>query len=279
MGDMGKIMVSMHKKTLAFSLVEMAIVLVILGLLLGGAMALIGPQREVQKVKETEAEIQRIQDALIAFAIRSPMRNLPCPDNDQTNPGAEGPRNLVTGFCQNNEGWVPFAELGGVGRADAWGNRFRYRVIPSYSRSLPPSFEYDLAENISPAGTGETLNICTSTAANPTCTLPPTVPMTNVVATNVVAVIISHGSNGLGARSINPPGNLQSLPGSGTDEFDNTDGRNPADTSTFNTPVARRFISHEPRQAGGVGGQFDDVVGWIPQGLFHSKMLAASKLP
>lgn len=270
---MGKIKMFNRLKSSAFSLVEMAIVLVILGLLLGGAMALIGPQREVQKVKETEAEIQRIQDALVAFAVSSPTGSLPCPDNNQALPGAEGPRNGA-GDCLNNEGWIPFAVLGGVGRADAWQNRFRYRVIPSYSRLVAGS--YTLATNISPlpGGNGETLNVCST----PTCVLPP-LAMANVVATNVVAVIVSHGSNGLGARSINPPGNLQALPGSGTDELDNTDGRNPADTATVNTPVASRFISHEPRQAGAVGGQFDDVVGWISQGLFHSRLIAAGKLP
>lgn len=268
-------MVSMRKKLLAFSLVEMAIVLVILGLLLGGAMALIGPQREVQKVKETEAEIQRIQDALITFAINNPTGSLPCPDNNQASPGNEGPRN-AGGNCLNNEGWIPFAVLGGVGRADAWQNRFRYRVIPTYSRLVAGTVSYTLGTNISllAGGNGETLNVCST----PTCVLPPAA-MANVVATNVIAVIVSHGSNGLGARSINPPGNLQALPGSGTDELDNTDGRNPADTSTVNTPVARRFISHEPRQAGGVGGQFDDVVGWIPQGLFHARLIAAGRLP
>lgn len=273
-------MISNQRKSTGFSLVEMAIVLVILGLLLGGAMALIGPQREVQKIKDTEAEIQRIQEALIAFAINNPNMNLPCPDNTQPGTGQEGAR---TGLdCDFQEGWVPFAILGGAGRQDAWGNRFRYRVIPSYSQTPPtPPLPrpYVIDTNIGASGLNpldQTLFVCRSNA--------PTVCNLNNanVATNLVAVIVSHGRNGFGARTLET-GALQTQPvAASVDEVENTNGRNPADTNDAGVPtnlIVRRFIARVPSPAGVPGGEFDDIVGWLPQGVLHSRLIAAGRLP
>lgn len=262
-------------KSSGFSLIEMAIVLLILGLLLGGVMALIGPQRDVQMVKDTEAEIQRTQEALIADAMSRPQGNLRCPDVG--NAGQEGPRSVVD--CVSNEGWVPFAVIGGVGRQDAWGNRLRYRVVPIYSRlaGLPnPSYRLDTdLGTLSPPPPlplidRRTLAVCNSTT--------PAACAEGDVATNVVAVIISHGRNGWGSRN-RETGLLRAQP-TGADELENTNGRNPADTADAgNTVTNRRFISHVPSPAGSPAGEFDDIVGWVPQGLFHSKMIAAGRLP
>lgn len=261
---------SLLKKS-GFSLIEMAIVLVILGLLLGGAMALIGPQREVQKVKDTEAEIQRIQEALIAFAINSPNGNLPCPNTNLGTPGLEGGR--VGGVCQRFEGWVPFAVLGGIGRQDAWGNRFRYRVVPAYSQINGATFNYNLATNL--VTTNETLYVCSGNAAAPPCT----VANNGIdVANNLVAVIVSYGRNGFGARNMES-GVLQTLP-TGAHELENTNGRNPTDTADgVNDPNNRRFIYHVPSPIGAATGEFDDIVGWLPQGVLHSRLIAAGRLP
>lgn len=265
-------MIGNQRKSTGFSLVEMAIVLVILGLLLGGAMALIGPQREVQKVKDTEAEIQRIQEALIAFAINNPALNLPCPDNTQPGTGQEGSRTGPN--CDFQEGWVPFAILGGAGRQDAWGNRFRYRVIPSYSQTTP---QYAIATNIGASGLSplnQTLFVCRSNA-------PTICNLANAnVATNLVAVIVSQGRNGFGARTMET-GTLQAQPvAASIDEAENTNGRNPADTNDAGAPLDnRRFISRVPSPAGVPGGEFDDIVGWLPQGVLHSRLIAAGRLP
>lgn len=266
-------------KKSGFSLIEMAIVLVILGLLLGGAMALIGPQREVQKVKDTEAEIQRIQEALIAFAINSPTGNLPCPNTNIGTPGLEGARVVATGDCQRFEGWVPFAVLGGIGRQDAWGNRFRYRVVKTYSRSnvaALPALNYSLATNlVTPAATSETLYVCSGNSVAPPCT----VANNGIdVANNLVAVIVSYGRNGFGARNLES-GILQTLP-TGAHEIENTNGRNAADTlDGGNDANNRRFIYHVPSPIGAATGEFDDIVGWLPQGVFHSRLIAAGRLP
>lgn len=249
-------------KANGFSLVEMAIVLVILGLLLGGVLALVGPQRDVQMVRETETEIQSIQDALISVAIQSPTGSLPCPDNHRISDPLYGqPDQLVAGACPSLEGWVPFVALGGVGRRDAWGNRFRYRVVPGYSGTST----YNLSTALSAA---ETLNVC----SRPAC------GNGQIVATNVVAVILSHGRNGFGSRNWELD-TFRAQPPAATDEFENTNGRNAADTNALNNAQARVFVSRDPSLAGTLGGEFDDVVGWIPQAVLHSKMLAAARLP
>lgn len=271
---MKKILRPSPRRIKAFSLIEMAIVLVILGLLLGGVMALIGPQREVQMVKDTEAEIQRTQEALIADAMSRPAGNLRCPDVG--NAGQEGPRSGVD--CVSNEGWVPFAVIGGVGRQDAWGNRLRYRVVPIYSRLDPgalPNLSYSLVTDLgnltAPLAPLDRRTLAVCNSANPAC-------IEGDVATNVIAVILSHGRNGWGARNRETVV-LRAQP-TGADELENTNGRNPADTADgANSVDIRRFVSHVPSPVGAPAGEFDDVVGWIPQGLFHSRMIAAGRLP
>src|SRR3989339_201838 len=66
------------RKSLAgFSLVEMAIVLAIVGLLLGGLIPTLSAQMESQRINETRKQLDEIQQALVGYAIIN--GRLPCP--------------------------------------------------------------------------------------------------------------------------------------------------------------------------------------------------------
>lgn len=118
-----------------FSLIEIALVLVIVGLALGGIMAALGPQLENRKVGDTQERIKQASDAIMAFAMVN--RRLPCPATaasaglEVVSAGAAGTR----GQCANpNDGFVPARTLG-LGEQgpdglmqDAWGLGIRYAV-------------------------------------------------------------------------------------------------------------------------------------------------------
>lgn len=118
-----------------FTLIEMAVVLVIVGLLLGGMLVPLAAQMETDRRKETAAKLESIREALIGFAVIN--GRLPC--HDTNGDGLPGPGACNTGANQRNVGGLPYATLG-VSPTDAWGNPWRYAVNGAYTQPLgmPP---------------------------------------------------------------------------------------------------------------------------------------------
>jgi prepilin-type N-terminal cleavage/methylation domain-containing protein len=184
-----------HPQT-GFTLVEMAVVLAIVALLLGGLLPTISGQIDQQHRRETKKQLDEIQQALIGFAIVN--GRLPCPATATTattdtahDPGKEN--------CAISSGVIPWATLG-VGETDAWGRRFTYVATPIFINA---------AFTLTSAGT---LTIKNSSSGSS-------------VATTIPAIIISHGQNGYGAYL--PTGVPLPTTSAGTDEKENTDGTTP----------------------------------------------------
>ena len=162
-----------------FTLVEMAIVLVIVGLLVSAFLAPLSAQRDLKDYSDTRATLALIQEAMYGYALSHPALDgkphLPCPDsNDADN--AEN-RNAA-GDCSLFEGNIPAADLG-LRNTDSWNNNYRYRVTATFADS---STGFTLAN----AG-GITIR---SAVAG------------NSVASNIPAVIISWGKNGAIAPAV-----------------------------------------------------------------------------
>ena len=76
--------------TAGFTLVEMAIVLLIVALAIGGGLSVFSAQVEVQKVKETQSALEDAKEALIGYAASHLAADsrpyLPCPDKTAAAP-------------------------------------------------------------------------------------------------------------------------------------------------------------------------------------------------
>lgn len=113
-----------------FTLVEIAIVLLIVTILLGYTVAMFPRQQELKQYRAADQEMDRILDAIVGFAQVN--GRLPCP----TNPNLVGVENGGGGAnCSHYEGFVPINTLGITGRVNAdslmldpWGNPYRYYV-------------------------------------------------------------------------------------------------------------------------------------------------------
>lgn len=158
-----------------FTLTEMAVVLVIVALLIGGMILPLSAQQEIRYVTETRKQLSDITDAISGYAashVASDGRPyLPCPDSD-----GDGHEDRSSGACITQEGFLPSATLG-LGRLDAWGNPFRYRVSTAFSNAISGFTLFSLGD----------LRVCTSAACTAT------------LANQLPAVILSTGKNGAGS--------------------------------------------------------------------------------
>lgn len=107
-----------------FSLLELAVVLVILGLVLGGLLIPLGTSGEQRRLAATDATLALAHDALLGFALVH--GRLPCVDVD-----GDGNEDCPSG----GEGALPWRTLGltqARGR-DAWDHPLRYRADSAFT--------------------------------------------------------------------------------------------------------------------------------------------------
>lgn len=217
-------MASNHK---GFTLVELAIVLFVITLLLGGMLTPLSQQIAERQNSDTRHALESARTALAGYALShrdsTGKPYLPCPDQHSGAGDGEEDR-LADGRCASVVGNLPWNTLG-VAEIDAWGNRLDYAVSPDYADA-----GRGIVHNPVPA---TTVSICREKTCAP--------PLA------AVAVVLSHGRNGFGAH--NALGNTNLAPVS-ADELANVDG----------TP---RFVMHPPTAADRANGEFDDLVTWI----------------
>ena len=114
------------KSQLGFSLIEMAFVLVIVTLLLGGLLVPFTTQVEQKRIAETQKAMEEIKEALLGYAVAN--GRLPCPVKDLPPMSGDAPPPP----CANVAGFLPYSTLG-VSRADAWGHLYRYAVSADFT--------------------------------------------------------------------------------------------------------------------------------------------------
>lgn len=234
-----------------FTLVEMAVVMVIVGLLLGGLLVPMSAFMQQRGYSETRLALDDIRQALLGYAMARGY--LPCPAKTYLD-GAED-RDPATGKCRITSGsvstgFLPWAELG-VSRLDAWGHLYRYSVSTAYADALVKITLSPLTARAivikSRNDAGAEFRLTTDDNKSP-------------------AAVVSMGANGLLAYG---DSGTQVSNTSATNVDEQT---NALDSSTF---FSRSYAAN-PDAA---GGEFDDLVVWIPPGIYASKMVEAGQLP
>lgn len=252
-----------------FTLVEIAIVVVIATLVLGALLVPLSGQIESRRVKDARGKIEEIKEALLGFAAAN--GRLPCPASVNSN-GRESFCTASSGGCTETstpqahgrcanffDGYVPAVTLGisptdGSGFAlDPWEtqiSRWRYAVSDktiatvSYALTAANGMRTATAANIAQE---KLLFVCArggSTTAT-SCGVP-------ALVDQAPAVVWSIGRNA-------------SASGISTDEQEN------GDNDAF-------FVSHDITDAAGAAGEFDDIVGWPSLHVLLSRMLSAGQL-
>ncbi len=115
------------EKTQGFSLVEMAVVLVILGMVLATLIAPITVQRDIKNIVNTQSSLNVIKEAINGFVILN--ARLPCPAKLIADP-ADPSYGLEDLTICGQEGLVPWKTLG-VSENDEWGMH-RYLIADQW---------------------------------------------------------------------------------------------------------------------------------------------------
>jgi prepilin-type N-terminal cleavage/methylation domain-containing protein len=241
-----------------FTLVELAIVMFVVALLLGGMMMPLSAQQDIRYVAETQKTLSNIQDALTGFAAANGRLPCPAPATQPSGSATAGvePTPIVSSGCATVAGVLPWATLG-VSETDAWGRRFTYRVTQEFTRTSPQTTFNGSNCPLQSQNAGFAL--CSIGDMNVYAT-----DGGSSVARNIPAVVISHGKNGNGAYT---PNGTQLAVGSDVDEKDNH--LTPSGTATLKTD----FISKTPTSS------FDDLVVWLSPNIIANRMITAGKLP
>ena len=121
-----KTLTSYRKRLAGFSLVELAIVLLISGILMSAGLSLLTVKRSAAQLDTTQKHQEAIKQALISYLGKN--RRLPCPST--TTGGTDDRGGASPAPCKQYSGIVPYAELG-LDRAaalDGWENFITYVV-------------------------------------------------------------------------------------------------------------------------------------------------------
>jgi prepilin-type N-terminal cleavage/methylation domain-containing protein len=267
-------MLKIYIKQQGFSLVEMAIVLIILGFVLTALLLPLRAQREQAAQLQTINTLENAKQALLGFA--QSRGRLPCPATAAN--GLESPLG-GNAFCTSQLGYLPATTLGiqpidANGFAlDAWNNRIMYAVAQSNAGgAATPDLTVNIADNpatplvneadgmnvVGLANLTPELRVCT-TSTGVTASACSGGVEANYLINNAVVVVYSLGPTG-------------ALVSGGADE-----NSNPALPSLPATPK-RVFVSHDITAAGVPNGEFDHIVTWISPYVLYNAMIQAGQL-
>jgi prepilin-type N-terminal cleavage/methylation domain-containing protein len=272
-----------------FTLIEMAIVLVIITILIGGLAVPLSAQIQARRIAETRADMNAIRDALIGYAmshttectcnydagsltttnpstgceqicpltsasssqLRFTRHYLPCPDYESPATGVEPTRD-ASGQCPKTRGTLPWRTLGVKGQ-DVWGNRYTYAVTREYANN-----QNGFVSTPSPSTPGD-LNVYPDANCNVAS-----------VAENVPVVVVSHGPNGRGAQNMSggTPLAAAAMPADGHERQNLI-----APSAVSPCSNTTSFVSRAPSDT------FDDLVVWLSANeLFNRVCLAGGCL-
>jgi prepilin-type N-terminal cleavage/methylation domain-containing protein len=217
---------SYHKNISAFTLVELSVVLMIIGVIMGSMLSIATNKTEADRIKDSSDKMEFVEKAIANYIAE--YGGLPCPADSSQAPNTNGfGRATNSGNNDSCSGTQPnwyrdsvhatTLDLGTVPTKtlqindsyayDAWGRRFTYVVIERCAASniqYLPNYNYGgtIANPLYYIPSGNFTTACGG-AYNPYSTTSLSIVsytgQGNPITNNAVYALISHGKNGHGA--------------------------------------------------------------------------------
>jgi prepilin-type N-terminal cleavage/methylation domain-containing protein len=258
-----------RQRSRGFSLIELAIGLVIVAVLLSSLLVPLVTQVDQRRTAETQRMLDDARSALIGFVAAN--RRFPCPAT-LASAGVESPTGGLN--CTNPVGFLPAVTLGLTPvdpqgfQTDPFGNqtnRIRYAIADvnlsgldtfTTAGGMAAATMYTIATN---ATAGNLLIVCpTASTSSTSCSTGPA-----LANGSAIAVIYSVGKNGI-LYSGDCATPAASCTGVSADETENVD-------------LDRVFVNRP--QSGAAGAEFDDMLVWISPSMLFGRLVAIGQLP
>lgn len=245
-------------KTKGFSLLELVIVLLILGLLIAGILGPLSTRIEQKERQTTQEILNDIKESLMGFAITN--GRLPCPDTDTPADGVENrtgttPNQSCDGVPSGtfySTGSLPWVDIG-VTEFDSWREHFTYVVTLDFADEPAGASNESVANRPNPCGSA-TVGVSFELCSGGNLDIVDAATGGNPVVNDIPAVVFSTGKHGTSLLSGDQS----------PDEQENTNGDN-------------RFVYKDFSQAS--GAEFDDLMIWISPNTLKYRMVQAGRLP
>jgi len=281
-----------------FTLVEIAIVLLIVAILLGYTVALYPVQQELKQYRQLQSEMDQIIEHLVGFAQVN--RRLPCPDStgdvnvtgtpgvfdgvedvddefiNATGVAAPFPADGLADSCKGFSGFVPAGTLGinggfdSLGRLlDPWGEPYRYHVSNINRNDTGGGVDADpltgvAVDLVSPDGIGEE----GLSNVNPNLVICDDSDNSSATDTNCAGVSANNVVTNVAAVVIS----------TGKDRGNVASNIQDENQDDFNSGIAD-FVYVYSTNSDVSGAEYDDRVRWISPNVLYSKMIEAGQLP
>jgi prepilin-type N-terminal cleavage/methylation domain-containing protein len=240
---------TLPRRVRGFSLVEIAVVLVILAILITAIGIPLGTQLDQQRTIDTQKQLEVAREAIYGFAMAN--GRLPCPAVTGAASAVEAP--VGGGVCTQAIGFLPAVTLGLAGgdaagfALDGWSDGSAARRI-RYAVSIANTSALTTTDGV------RTQTMATVTAAN----------HLYVCGTGLTAAPPTTNCGTMTVLSDKAPFVIYSLGKSAAqNSFDETNNQNGDIVFTSGTPTAT----------------FDDIVTWGSLNTLFARMVQAGKLP
>jgi prepilin-type N-terminal cleavage/methylation domain-containing protein len=222
-----------------FTLVELAMSLLVIGLLMGTLILPVTGQLNARAIDETVKTMENIKEALIGYAMTN--NKLPCPAAVVSNPAVNDLGTSQSTLC-GQEGFLPWAELG-IGKVtDAWGFPIRYRVDSAYTTAIPSDLKTTSNITVSHDTGSGNINLVSPEADN---------------TSKIIVLLLSYGND-------HAANGTQAQQGSAATPYENGDG---------NTA----YVANDYINGSNAASNFDDIVTWLPKTTLLARLAAANR--
>lgn len=248
-----------------FSLVELSIVVLIMGLILGGIAVPLAQQRDNARIREAEAQVAMVQEALEGYLLVN--GSLPCP----ATPASGGLAAPNAGGCQRQHGFVPATTLDLAGSRnddnlllDPWNSPLRYSVT-AVDGDGNGDWDFIHAADLRTVGLAALspdLVVCrTAAGASGTACGSANATLTN----STPLVIYSHGKDWAQFSS--------------ADQVENAGANAGGGPSGASYRVAGNGVFVSRGRSIQAGNEYDDVIGWLPANTVYKRLVDAGFVP
>ena len=248
-----------------FSLVEVSIVVLIMGLLLGGLMMPLSMQRENARLRDGVDQLASVRSAIEGFALVHGA--LPCPST----PASAGVASTAGGGCTVQHGFVPATTLDLNGQRntdnlllDPWGSPIRYSVTAS-DANTDGNWDFVTAgemRSVTMPLLLPDLVVC-STATGSSATA--CAGGNETLSQGAAALIYSLGKDWSNFGSADQLENVGANLGGG------------ASGTTYRVASDRVFVDRSRSDLAGT--EFDDLLLWIPPLRLYGRLVDTGHLP